>query len=156
MGSIFLARRLMTGPVFVDTNVFLYVFDPANKEKQTAAEAWRQELWESGMGRISYQVLQEFYVKATQKWPESRDEVRAEVTDLLTWRPVKVDAKILDRGWKLQDRYQLSFWDALIVAAAVSIGCSYLLTEDLQRGQNLDGVVVVNPFQTDPSALLAH
>jgi len=146
----------MTGPVFVDTNVFLYVFDPANKEKQTAAEAWRQELWESGMGRISYQVLQEFYVKATQKWPESRDEVRAEVTDLLTWRPVKVDAKILDRGWKLQDRYQLSFWDALIVAAAVSIGCSYLLTEDLQRGQNLDGVVVVNPFQTDPSALLAH
>ena len=70
--------------------------------------------------------------------------------DLLAWQPVMVDAAILERGWKLQDRYQLSFWDALIVAAAKSIGCRYLLTEDLQTNQDLDGILVISPFLTDP------
>jgi predicted nucleic acid-binding protein len=145
----------MTEPVFVDTNVFLYVFDPADLNKQSAAQAWRNELWKNRTGRISYQVLQEFYVKATQKWPESREEIRAEVNDLLAWQPVTVDAEILERGWKLQDRYQLSYWDALIVAAAASIGCRYLLTEDLQTGQELDGILVINPFLASPSSLPA-
>jgi predicted nucleic acid-binding protein len=145
----------MTDLVFVDTNVFLYAFDPADINKQNAAQLWRKELWKTSTGRISYQVLQEFYVKAIQKWPESRDEIRAEVRDLLAWQPVKVNADILERGWNLQDRYQLSFWDALIVAAAISIGCRYLLTEDLQTGQDLDGVLVINPFRTDPSSLPA-
>jgi predicted nucleic acid-binding protein len=145
----------MTEPVFVDTNVFLYAFDPAEINKQNAAQSWRKELWKNRAGRISFQVLQEFYVKAAQKWPESRDEIRAEVTDLLAWQPVTVVADILDRGWKLQDRYQLSFWDALIVAAAASIDCRYLLTEDLQAGQDLDGVLVINPFLTNPLSLPA-
>jgi predicted nucleic acid-binding protein len=145
----------MTGPVFVDTNVFLYVFDPADISKQNAAREWREELWKNRRGRISYQVLQEFYVKATQKWPESLYEIRAEVNDLFAWQPVTVDAEILDRGWKLQDRYKLSFWDALIVAAAASSGCRYLLTEDLQNGQEMDGVLVMNPFLTSPQMLFA-
>jgi predicted nucleic acid-binding protein len=143
----------MTAPVFVDTNVFLYALDRADMAKQQAALAWREELWKSRYGRISFQVLQEFYVKAIRKWPEVREEVRAEVKDLLVWQPVPVDAAILERGWKLQDRYQLSFWDALIVSAAKSIGCRYLLTEDLQTNQNLDGIIVINPFLTNPASL---
>jgi predicted nucleic acid-binding protein len=143
----------MIAPVFVDTNVLLYALDRADLKKQEAARAWRVELWKNRLGRISFQVLQEFYVNATQKWPQARDEARAEVKDLLAWQPVTVDAAILERGWKLQDRYQLSFWDALIVAAAKSIGCRYLLTEDLQAGQDLDGVLVINPFLTDPASL---
>ena len=92
--------------------------------------------------------------KATRKWPEGRDEARAEVKDLLAWQPVMVDAAILERGWKFQDRYQLSFWDALIVAAAKSCRVVvYLLTEDLQTNQDLDGVIVINPFLTDPASL---
>ena len=98
-------------------------------------------------------MLQEFYVKATQKWPSGRDAARAEVRDLLAWRPASVDAAMLERAWKIQERYQLSFWEALIVAAAKSLGCGYLLTEDLQPGQNLDGVIVVNPFQRDMASL---
>lgn len=145
----------MTGPVFVDTNVFLYVFDSADISKQNLAHEWREELWKNRTGRISFQVLQEFYVMATKKWPESRYEIRAEVADLLAWQPVSVDADIFDRGWKIQDRYQLSFWDALIVAAAASVGCRYLLTEDLQNGQKLDGILVINPFLTRPSSLPA-
>jgi predicted nucleic acid-binding protein len=143
----------MIAPVFVDTNVLLYALDRADLKKQEAARAWRVELWKNRLGRISFQVLQEFYVNATQKWPQARDEARAEAKDLLAWQPVTVDAAILERGWKLQDRYQLSFWDALIVAAARSIGCRYLLTEDLQAGQDLDGVLVINPFLTDAASL---
>jgi predicted nucleic acid-binding protein len=143
----------MTAPVFVDTNVFLCALDRADLNKQVAARAWREELWKTRLGRISFQVLQEFYVKATQKWPAGRDEARAEVKDLLSWRPVAVDASILERGWKLQDRYQLSFWDALIVSAAKSIDCRYLLTEDLQANQDLDGIIVISPFLTDPASL---
>ncbi len=143
----------MTAPIFVDTNVFIYALDEANAEKHQAARMWRTELWKSHRGRISYQVLEEFYAKVTQKWPSTREEARAEVRDLLAWRPVAVDAELLERGWKIQDRYGLSFWDALIVAAAKSTSCRYLLTEDLRADQNLDGVLVVNPFLRDPDAL---
>lgn len=143
----------MTAPVFVDTNVLIYALDAANLKKQEAARAWRAELWKSRRGRISFQVLQEFYVKVTQKWPSARQEARYEVRDLLAWRPVAVDDVILERGWGIQDRYQLSFWDALIVAAAKSASCRYLLTEDLQADQDFDGLLVVNPFLCDPSSL---
>lgn len=143
----------MTAPVFVDTNVFLYALDQADLKKQAAARAWRTELWKNRLGRISFQVLQEFYVKATRKWPQTRDDVRAEIKDLLSWQPVVIEAAILERGWKIQDRFQLSFWDALIVAAAKSIGCRYFLTEDLQTGQDLEGILVVNPFFTNPASL---
>lgn len=143
----------MSAPVFVDTNVFLYALDRAALKKQLAARAWREELWRSRLGRISFQVLQEFYVKATRKWPESRDEARAEVRDLLAWRPMPMDAEIMERAWKLQDRYQLSLWDALIVAAAKSLGCRYLLTEDLQTNQDLDDITVISPFLTDPASI---
>jgi predicted nucleic acid-binding protein len=145
----------MTATVFVDTNVLIYALDEADPAKQAAARRWRDELWRSHRGRVSFQVLQEFYVKATQKSPDARQEVRAEVRDLLAWRPVAVDAALLEHGWKIQDRYRLSFWDALIVAAAKAASCRYLLTEDLQPDQNLDGVVVVNPFLRDPAALPA-
>jgi predicted nucleic acid-binding protein len=143
----------MTDLVFVDTNVFIYALDEADPKKQRAARAWRAELWTSRRGRTSFQVLQEFYVKAAHKWPVAREAARAEVRDLLAWRPVVVSAGTLQESWKIQDRYRLSFWDALIVAAAKASSCRYLLTEDLQPELDLDGVVVVNPFGRDISSL---
>jgi len=143
----------MTAPVFVDTNVLIYALDEADRRKHEAARLWRAELWKSRRGRISYQVLQEFYVKVTQKWPGSREQARAEVRDLLAWQPVSADAPLLERAWRIQDRYRLSFWDALILAAAKVASCRYLLTEDLQADQEMDGVVVINPFLHDPAAL---
>ncbi len=92
-------------------------------------------------------------MKVTQKWPAAREGARAEVRDLLAWRPVLVDAALLEQGWRIQDRYQLSFWDALIVAAAKSASCRYLLTGDLQADQNLSGVLVVSPFIRNPDSL---
>ena len=143
----------MTAPVFVDSNVFLYALDNADTEKQKAALKWRAELWKSRRGRVSFQVLGEFYVNAIRILPTARDEARAEVRDLLAWRPVVTDVKLLEQGWKIQDRYQFSYWDALIVAAAKTSSCGYLLTEDLQAGQNVDGVEVVNPFLCEPDSI---
>ena len=143
----------MTATVFVDTNVLIYALDEGDPQKLRAARAWRKELWKSRRGRLSFQVLQEFYAKVLQKWPIARNDARAEVRDLMAWDPVAVDAGVLELGWKIQDRYHLSFWDALIVAAAKSAGCRYLLTEDLQHGQQLDGVTVLSPFLSDPASL---
>jgi len=143
----------MNATVFVDTNVLIYALDPTDLVKQRAAQAWRSDLWNRENGRISFQVLQEFYAKVTYKWPSARKEARDEVRDLLAWRPVSVSADILNNAWILQDRYQLSFWDALIVAAAKSLSCQYLLTEDFQSGQNLDGLIVASPFLSDPGSL---
>jgi predicted nucleic acid-binding protein len=84
-------------------------------------------------------------------WPDQSAEARAEVQDLLAWKPE--DLAILELSWKLQHRYQLSFWDALIVWSSESDGSGYLLTEDLQAGQELHGVKVFNPFLTEPASL---
>ena len=140
-------------PVFVDSNVFIYALDEADRKKQEAARKWRAELWKSRRGRVSFQVLSEFYVNAVRKRPSAREEVRAEVRDLLAWNPVVANAALLERGWKIQDRYQLSYWDALVVAAAKVASCGYLLTEDLQAGQEFEGIEVVNPFLRDPESV---
>ncbi len=142
----------MTAPVFVDTNVLIYAIDDGNLKKQVAARRWRDELWKSRRGRISFQVLQEFYAKVSRRWPAARGQTVAEIRNLLAWRPVAI---ILEDAWKIEERYLLSFWDSLIVSAAKAASCRYLLTEDLQADQELDGVVVVNPFRDDPSELRA-
>ena len=144
----------MTAPVFVDSNVLLYALDAADRSKQQAARNWRSALWMSRLGRLSFQVLGEFYVNALRLRPAARDKARAEVRDLWAWNPVVADAALLERGWKLQDRYRLSYWDALIVAAAKVASCGYLLTEDLQAGQKLDGIEVVNPFLRNPESIV--
>ena len=143
----------MTALIFVDRNVLIYALDEADRTKQQAAQLWRTALWKTRRGRISFQVLEEFYVKVTKKWPAAREQARAEVRDLLEWRPIRVDAEVMDRAWDIEDRYRLSFWDALIVAAAKSLSCRYLLTEDMQPNQDLDGVRVVSPFLCDPDSL---
>jgi predicted nucleic acid-binding protein len=140
--------------VFVDSNVFLYAVDEADPPKQQVARNWRAELWKSRRGRVSFQVLGEFYVNAVRKRPAASKAARAEVRDLLAWNPIVTDAALLEWGWKIQDRYNLSYWDALIVAAAKTASCRYLLTEDLQAGQQLDGIEVVNPFLRSPASVL--
>jgi predicted nucleic acid-binding protein len=144
----------MTAPVFVDTNVFVYYLDEADPTKFQASRIWLAELWKSRRGRVSFQVLQELYSTASRKWPALVTEIRAEIRNLLDWGPVSINAEILETSWKIQERHQLSFWDSLIVAAAKAASCRYLLTEDLQAGQDLDGVLVVNPFRSDAAEIL--
>jgi predicted nucleic acid-binding protein len=142
-------------PVFVDTNVLAYARDASEPEKQPQAAAWTEHLWRTRTGRLSFQVLQEYYATTTRKLKPglSPEQARADVRDLLAWRPVPVGAEVLDEGWSVEDRYGLSWWDALIVAAARIARCDYLLTEDLQDGAELDGLRVVNPFRAAAGSL---
>ena len=143
----------MTALVFVDSNVLIYAVDESNPKKHEAARLWRSELWKSRLGRISFQVLQEFYANIDRKWPAAREQAQAEIRNLMAWRPVAVDAEMFEQAWKIQERYRISFWDSLIVAAAKAASCRYLLTEDLQKGQEMDEVVVVNPFRSSPDEI---
>ena len=154
MANICLAKSSMTATVFVDTNVLIYALDNGDRFKQRLAQRWRAELWERRTGRVSYQVLQEFYARVTQKWAGSQQAARDEVLDLLSWQPVTTDFVLVESAWSIQDRHKLSFGDALIVAAARAASCKYLLTDDMQSGQEVDGVTIVNPFALDPAQVL--
>ena len=138
----------MTGPVFVDTNVLVYRHDSSEAAKQSRADDWHTFLWRRRLGRLSFQVLQELYATLTRGRGLGLDRAaaRAIVANYLQWQPIRIDAGMLRRAWLLEERYGLSFWDALIVAAAQVAECPTLLTEDLQHGQDLDGVRVVDPF----------
>lgn len=142
----------MTARVFVDTNVLVYQLDPREPVKQIRARDWLDHLWAGRSGRISLQVLQEFYVTVTRKLDPGLDKetARKVVRALWTWQPVAIDGRCFETAWDLQDRFHLSWWDALIAAAAKSAECTYLLTEDLQHGQDLDGLRIVNPFLISP------
>ena len=141
----------MTGPCFVDTNLLVYRHDRADAAKQSRADAWHTLLWERRVGRLSYQVLQELYATLTRGRQVGLDraEARDIVTELLQWQPIRIDRPILRRAWLIENRFDLSWWDALIVAAAQAGSCPVLLTEDLQAGQRFDGLRVVDPF-ADP------
>ena len=150
----------MTGPVFVDTNVFVYRHDSSDPSKQACAEQWIRLLAHSRAGRLSFQVLQELYVSLTheQRLNFDRSEAQEIVKVLATWQPIAADLAMLNRAWILQDRFPLSWWDALIIAAAQTCECKVLLTEDLQDGQEFGAVRVVNPFATldqTPEEILA-
>lgn len=141
--------------VFVDTNVLVYVHDSTEPEKQALAYAWYRHLWQSRQGRLSVQVLNEYYHTVTRKLKPGRSPAlaRKDVQALQAWKPIPVQLATIERAWRLQDRYSLSYWDALIVASAGLGGCEILLSEDLQDGQSLEGLVVLNPFSRGPHDL---
>lgn len=145
----------MIGPAFVDTNLLVYARDASEPAKQQQARAWMAHLWGSRMGRLSAQVLEEFYVTVTQKLKPgmSREAARGDVRSLMSWRPVRVDGALLERGFSVQDRFGLSFWDALIVSGAQVARCRYVLSEDFQADQQMDEITVINPFVREPGSL---
>jgi predicted nucleic acid-binding protein len=143
----------MTGPVFVDTNVLVYDRDRRDPSKHERAQAWMAALWQHpGRGVVSSQVLTEFYWTVTRKLRPGLDEETAQryVRALLAWEFVAVDQAAIIDAWTEQDRFGFSFWDSLVVATARIGRCRVLLTEDLQDGQDLDGLLVVNPFTHPP------
>lgn len=145
----------MTALVFVDTNVLLYAHDERDLDKQARAREWVSWCWRTRGGRISSQVLNEFYNNAITKFRKTvtLDQARTHVRRLRLWQPPHLDTYTVDGAWDLQDRYSLSYWDALIVSSAHQQGCACLLSEDLQHGQMLDAVRVLNPFRATPAEL---
>ena len=133
---------------FVDTNILLYVYDITAGTKHKRSKFLVQQLWTEHRGALSLQVLQEFYVNATRKipFPLAIDIAKQIISDLRTWRihsPTVVD---IVSAIEIQQRYQISFWDALIVRSASQLGCACIWSEDLNPGQVYEGVRVANPF----------
>ena len=141
--------------VFVDANVLLYAFDEKDLGKQQRARDWLTVCWERRCGRLSTQVLNEFYANARRRFASalSAGDARAEVRRYQLWKPWLIDQATLETAWAAESRYGLNYWDALMVAAAQHLGCTVLLTEDLQHGQQIDRLRILNPFIASPRTL---
>jgi predicted nucleic acid-binding protein len=135
---------------FVDSNVFLYIFDETSPAKTARAEAWLAWLWENACGSLSWQVIQEFYWNALRKYRATPQKARSFVKLMHQWNPPDVTIALVERAWHWTDEAQITFWDALIVAAAERTKCTFLLSEDFQAGRRFDTVTILNPFDASP------
>lgn len=138
----------MSDVVFVDTNILVYAHDAdAGVKRERAIETLRQ-LWEADTGRVSVQVLQEFYVNVTRKLTTrvARSTAREVVNTYATWVREPTTAETVLRATDIAELAQISFWDALIVAAAEQVGAAQLYSEDLNDGQAIAGIKVINPL----------
>lgn len=136
-------------PAFVDTNVLVYAEDGAAGRKQELAKRLVIDLWNERDGVLSVQVLQELYVTLTRKVgrPLAAAKALAIIEEYLAWVVVENTTGLLVDAVRLQERSRISFWDALVVQAAVEAGCDRLYSEDLNAGQRFGSVLVVNPFR---------
>jgi predicted nucleic acid-binding protein len=134
---------------FIDTNVLVYAFDKGASPKKRVAQRLMKELMDEDRLRVSTQVLQELFVTLTRKvsQPCSSGEALAVLEDLTAWPLLVVDYAAIRAAVELAGQARLSFWDALIVVAAVRSGATVLYTEDLNDGQEILGVHVTNPFR---------
>jgi predicted nucleic acid-binding protein len=135
---------------FIDTNVFVYHLDPADAHKHAIADRIVRDALRSQDACISYQVAQEFLNVVTSKArvPLSAHEAQAYLDAVLApLMQIGASADLLSRALAVRARWRFGFYDALIVAAALSAGCGTLLTEDLQHGQCIESLTVVDPFR---------
>lgn len=133
--------------VFVDSNILVYAHDKDAGDKYRLAKETVRTLWHSPLlPSISVQVLQELYVNLIRKKVRIA-EARDTVTDYLDWDVIDNDRALFLEGVRMKERWFISYWDALILAAAKRAKAIELWTEDLNTGQVYDGVVVVNPMK---------
>ncbi|MFA7097827.1 MAG: PIN domain-containing protein [Gammaproteobacteria bacterium] len=133
---------------FLDTNILVYLFDTGAPEKQARARELIADLVGKGDAILSTQVLQEFYVAVTRKLavPLNADVAESAAREFSQLPLVQVDETMILGAIRRHRQTGYSFWDALIIEAAIQGGADRLLTEDLQHGQKIDGLVVENPF----------
>ena len=138
----------MSGRAFVDTNVLVYAHDSGAGDRHRIARDLIERLWAERGGVLSTQVIQEFYVNVRRRAqrPISPPEARRLVDDYLTWEIVVNDAASIREAIAIEERYRLTFWDALVVHAANQSGAEILYSEDLGHGQVYGAVELVNPF----------
>lgn len=133
---------------FVDTNVLVYAHDASDAARQPIAARLVDDLWRARGGVLSTQVLTEFYAVVTRKFdpPMPRREARALVDAYAAWPVVQVDPPLIVAASALEEQHSLSFWDALIIESARRSGAGRLISEDLQHGRRIAGLVITNPF----------
>ncbi|MBT3296287.1 MAG: PIN domain-containing protein [Verrucomicrobia bacterium] len=140
----------MPAKVFLDANIIVYAHDRARPDRRAQSQAILFESLRNGTGVISSQVLSEFFVTITQKvkQPMSSAAAKKEIVLLSTLETVDIDATLVVEAVNIKERWQLSYWDALILAAAERAGCGTVYSEDMSDGQHYGSLVVCNPFTT--------
>jgi predicted nucleic acid-binding protein len=135
--------------VFVDTNVLVYAYDIDAGQKHRIALTIMKDLWGSGLGMLSTQTLQEFFVTTTVKIAVPLDISLAKeiITKLSKWDIVTNNIGTVIEAIELHGRYKHSFWDSLIIASAIAGGARTILSEDLSDGQIIQGITIRNPFK---------
>ncbi len=138
----------MIEKTFVDSNILVYAYDALAGERHLIARQTVQEIWQRRTGVVSTQVIQETYVNLRRKVrnPLSAAEARKVVEDYLSWELIVNDGASIVDALEIEQRYQLSFWDALIVHAAERANAPILLSEGLSHGQRYGATTVHNPF----------
>jgi len=141
----------MIARTFVDSNVLVYAHDADAGSRQQRAAEQLTELWKSGTGLLSTQVLQEFYVNVTRKIdsPLTASAAREVVRDYAVWIESAITAATIARASEIGEIWQISFWDGMILAAAEQSGAERLLTEYLNPGQKVAGIEIVSAFSDD-------
>jgi predicted nucleic acid-binding protein len=139
----------MSDRYFVDTNILMYAHDKAAGEKHERAKTLVEELWRERKGVVSTQVLQELAVNLRRKAARPLDAkaTREIVADYLTWQVVVNGGESILDALDLEARFQISFWDALVLQAAQASGAEILYSEDLSDGQTYGSVRVINPLR---------
>lgn len=140
-------RRALAQPVFVDTAVLISAEDGADGAVPACARACMDVLWRERAGRVSAQVLAEFYEAVTQRAtpPMPQGDARAAIRRYHTWTPWQLDAATFETAWALQARHALAWADCLALAAAQHSGCATLLSFSLPQGAQYGGVEVLHP-----------
>jgi predicted nucleic acid-binding protein len=136
------------GKVFLDTNILVYAHDTSAGTKHDLARGIVAQQWTRRRGVLSTQVLQEFFVSVTRRLPKPMDTATAQkvVADLLNWEVIVNDGNSILGAVELLKRYKYSFWDSLIVHAALQAGAEVLLSEALSTRKNIQGMTIENPF----------
>lgn len=134
--------------VFIDTNIIVYAADKQDKKRSKLARKLLKELDSSNSGVISTQVLQESFLAFTKKLEIEPLRAKQIVERLTSFETVTVQTQTISKAIDISILSRLSFWDALIIAAAESAKCEIVYTEDLNDGQIISGMRVVNPFNT--------
>ena len=140
------ATSFMPGKVFLDANIFVYAQDVGSPDKQRKSRDVIAQLTSSGEGVISTQIMQEFYVAATRKLKVPPLAAKGVLKTFAVFEIVQVTPELIQEAIDCAILNELSFWDALVLAAAAAAGCSTVYSEDLNAGQTILGVKVQNPF----------
>jgi predicted nucleic acid-binding protein len=135
--------------IFLDTNVLVYAYDVDEGDKHKKAQTILRDCWYKENGATSSQVLQEFYSVATRKIPKSlaKRDARDVIRTYQAWPMYSITVEDIIDASELEEQLKYSFWDSLIIVAAQKVGAELLYSEDMQDGQQIGSLKIVNPFK---------
>lgn len=138
----------MRGKTSIDTNILVYCFDASEPEKKKKALKTIDELRETSSGLLSLQVLKEFFVTVTEKFPQKMNirDAKTAVIHLLSWESFFETRSSLEKSIDFVQKHRFSFWDANILSAAILFHCRQIYSEDFQHHQTLEGLQIINPL----------